>query len=405
MDNKEHIKREVDARVKDEMDARAILDLAAEEKRSTTPEEDVRFEAFIASADVRKARIAKLSALDTDDAAIAEQVRSRIGDVTSSDSGSPEPTRSSENEQIVELVRSMFAEEQNGEIFLPYDETRAIADFSDSASLYVSDFSRQVTVYARTLSPWTSLATVINGDNGRPLILPNLTVDPTTYTPGEGTAITESTPTLGTVTATLISYKALSYVSFESAQDELVGLLPLLARQQGRSIGMAFGSAETTAVLSAATNGGTAGGLGGGGTATFFGLDDLITLAYSAPAPFRIGGVGTWIMANAAISKARKFVDTQGQYLWSPSNQVGQPDILLGFPVYEDPNLSAPASATKSVIFGDPSMWTIKAAGMRVAVSDQFRFSTDQIAIKSVYRAGGALPDATALRYLVSATT
>ena len=95
MDNTELIKREVDARVKDEMDARAILDLAAEEKRSTTPEEDVRFEAFIASADVRKARIQKLSALDTDDAAIAEQVRSRIGNPTNAGSGSPDPATGS----------------------------------------------------------------------------------------------------------------------------------------------------------------------------------------------------------------------------------------------------------------------------------------------------------------------
>ena len=62
-------------------------------------------------------------------------------------------------------------------------------------------------------------------------------------------------------------------------------------------------------------------------------------------------------------------------------------------------------AGTKSVVFGDPSLWTMKASGMRVAVSDQFRFANDQIALKSVWRIAGALPDTLALRYLVSANT
>jgi hypothetical protein len=40
-----------------------------------------------------------------------------------------------------------------------------------------------------------------------------------------------------------------------------------------------------------------------------------------------------------------------------------------------------------------------------VAVSTEYRFNTDQIAIRTVYRAGGALPDATAIAYIVSKNT
>ena len=182
------------------------------------------------------------------------------------------------------------------------------------------------------------------------------------------------------------------------AEDDVIGIMDYLARTQGRALGLAFGSATTTAVLAAATNGGTA-TLG----TPFFGLDDLIDLVYGRAVPYRVAG--SFVMATGAVSKARKLKDLDEQYLWQPSNQAGEPDRLLGFPVYEDPYLATPASATRSVIFGDVSAWVIKQLPLRVAVSTEYLFNTDQVAIKTVYRAGGALPDTAALAYLYSSNT
>ena len=415
METQEYIKREVDARAKAEADARSILDTAAEEKRDLSPEEETRFDAFVAESDKRKARIAKLTTM-AEAAAVGESVRDIIVDAVAVEQ--PADKEGSYSQRIVAAVMETIDVYQRGgkagtiSLDVPWDElairkvhdeVRAISDFADSASLYVSDFSTRVAIYQRTVSPWINLAEVVSADNGRPLILPNLTVDPTAYSPGEGTAITESTPTLGTATATPVSYKALSYVSMEAEEDEVVGLMSLIAKSQGRQLGLDFGSASTTAILAAATNGGTAGGLGGGSTATFIGYEDLLDLKYGRPAPYRL--VGSWVMSNGMIKKTRKFTDTQGQYLWQPAIAQGQPDRFDGQPVYEDPYLAAPASATKSVLYGDASAWTIKQRPLRVAISTEYRFNTDQVAIKSVYRAGGALADATALAYMVSATT
>ena len=229
------------------------------------------------------------------------------------------------------------------------------------------------------------------------------------YTPGEGTAITESTPTIGTAVATPVSYKALAFVSQEMNEDEQVGILPYIARTQGRSLGLQAGSAFTSTIVTAATNGGTATGKGGGGgtagTAVnaFVGYEDLLDLKYGIAAPYRM--VGAWVMANSAIKIARKFKDGQGQYLFQPAIALGQPDMLDGNPVYEDPYLATVASATKSILFGDPTAVIVKQLPLRVATSEQFKFDTDQIAIKTVYRAGAALPDAAAIRYLISANT
>lgn len=300
-------------------------------------------------------------------------------------------------------IRSLY-ESEDGNV-------RAISDFANGASLYVSDFSSQVAVYQRTASPWINLATLVTSDNGRPLVVPTLTGDPTVYTPGEGTAITASDVTLSTVTVTPVGIKALMYVSMEAFEDESINLTSLIARQQARAIGLAYGSTFTTTVLAGINNGGTATGAGGGGgsagtaVATFVGYEDLIDLQYGRAAPYRANGV--WIMANGQIKKTRKYRDGQGNYLWPSENlQAGQPATFLGNAVYEDPNLAAPASATKSVVYGDAAAGLIvKQSPLRVATSSDFKFDTDQIAIKVVQRISLAVQDASALAYLVSAAT
>ena len=403
-----YVDREFEAYRKDDAEARSILDSATEEGRDLTPEEDERFEKLFASAETHRKRADQLAAADQTAADLSEKVRAQIGDQHAED---PEPEKAPMTRSLVDAIkdhreaalRNVDRPDTVIEQGYNEDEIRAIADFSDASALYTSDFSTQVAVYARTASPWIALASVVNANNGRPLVIPALTADPTSYTPGEGTAITETTPTLGEGTATPVSYKALSYVSNEAEEDELIGLMGLIARAQGRSLGLAFGSAATTAILAAATNGGTATGIGGGATATFVGLNDLLTLAYGAAAPIR--SVGVFVMSNGAIQKVRKFTDTVGQYLWQPAVRAGEPPTLDGFPVYEDPNLAAPASATKSIIFGDPKGWIIKQMPLRTAVSTEYRFNTDEVALRTVYRVGGALPDATALRYIVSADT
>jgi len=280
------------------------------------------------------------------------------------------------------------------------DESRAISDFANGASLYMNDFAGRVAMYARTISPWLGLATVVTSDNGRPLLVPTLTGDVTVYSPGEGTAITASDPTLGTVSVTPSGFKALSYISREAFDDESVNLTDVLAASHARAIGLAFGSTATTAVLSGINNGGTATGAGGNGTATstFVGYEDLIDLQLGRAAPYR--QAGSWVMANGMIKKVKKYRDQNGQYLWPAG------DLPLGGRVYEDPYLAAPASATKSVVYGDlGAALIIKATPIRVELSKDFLFDKDQIAIRSVQRIALAVQDPAAAAYLVSANT
>lgn len=392
---------------------REIVSEATEAKRALSAEDEASLEAANADYDRLKAEEDKLVSIN-EKLAAGDVVRSRISSAISG--GGQDDAERTGDRQIMAIVQeakraihdgSEFAER---ELNLRIDHgkvlelsSRAISDFANAGALYMNDFATRVAVYQRTASPLLSVSTVIDADNGRPLVLPNLTVDPSSVSPGEGTAITENSGTQGQATATPISYKTLSYISAEAEEDELVGILQLISKQQGRELGIKAGTAMTASLVSAATNGGTANGLGGGSTAAFFGYEDLIDLKMGRAVGYRQSGA--WLMANGAIKKVRKFTDKNGQYLWQPAIAQGQPDLFDGQPVYEDPGLATPASVTKSVLYGDLSAWVIKQRALRVAVSVDFKFDTDQIAVRTVYRAGGALPDAAAIAYLISANS
>lgn len=383
-------------------EARAILDLAAEEKRSTTPEEDERFDKLADAAAKHKARADELVKRDKDAEIVGEAVRS-MG------VSQPDPTNQrNDYDRLVDLMKETQRAYHGGDKTTEtgFDaEVRAINDFTNSASLYVSEFATNVAVYARTASPWLRVSTVRNSTNGRPLIVPNISADPTTYTPGESTAITESTPTFGTATVTLVGYKGLAYVSMEADEDAMYDVMPYITQTQGRSIGLAFGSAITVVVLAGAQNGGTATGLGGGSTATFIGLEDLWDLKFGRAEPYRSSPGTGWVMSNGLIKKVKKFRDLNGDYLWSSAVAAGTPPTFDGDPVYEDPYLATPASATKSVVYGDLSAVLVKQVPLRFAVSTEYRFNTDELALKAVLRGASAIPDAAALAYLVSANS
>ena len=72
----------------------------------------------------------------------------------------------------------------------------------------------------------------------------------------------------------------------------------------------------------------------GSSPATLISGDDLIELAYSVKTRYLSGpGVG-WVMARSTARVIRQLKDSQNQYLWERNVQAGQPEMLLGFPVY-----------------------------------------------------------------------
>lgn len=86
--------------------------------------------------------------------------------------------------------------------------------------------------------------------------------------------------------------------------------------------------------------------------ASGFNADDLIALVYTLNPRYR--GNARFAMNTATQGYARRLKDSYGQYLWQPSLQLGQPDMVLGFPVttWEDMGTATTANAYP-VGFGD----------------------------------------------------
>ena len=86
--------------------------------------------------------------------------------------------------------------------------------------------------------------------------------------------------------------------------------------------------------------------------------DDIIDLIYALRRPYRKNAV--FIMNDKTIAGIRKLKDGNGQYLWQPSNQAGEPDRVCGYTVYT--SAYAPEDA---IAFGDFSYYNIGDRGTR----------------------------------------
>lgn len=82
-----------------------------------------------------------------------------------------------------------------------------------------------------------------------------------------------------------------------------------------------------------------------------FTTDAIQSLIYDLPSAFT--GNAKFAMNRDTQGKIRLKKDGQGNYLWQPSYQAGQPSSLLGFPLVEVPDMPNVATGAKSILFGD----------------------------------------------------
>ena len=107
-----------------------------------------------------------------------------------------------------------------------------------------------------------------------------------------------------------------------------------------------------------------------GGSLITLDYEDLVDMVYGVAEQYLIR-VGRLADERATAGSFRKLRDgaggTVGAVLWEPSLtagiQGGEPDRLLGYPVYYDSNVAAQGSAAKAAWFGDFSSYYVRQAG------------------------------------------
>lgn len=134
------------------------------------------------------------------------------------------------------------------------------------------------------------------------------------------------------------------------------------------------------------------------GTAGDFVPDDLIKLVYNLKKGYRAGA--TWMLPMLTLFKVRTMKDDQGNYLWRPGIEAGQPSSLLGYAITENEDMPAVAADSNAVLFGDfrRAYTIVDRIGTRV-LRDPFT-NKPNVGFYTTKRVGGMLTDSQAVKAL-----
>lgn len=124
-----------------------------------------------------------------------------------------------------------------------------------------------------------------------------------------------------------------------------------------------------------------------------FAADDIFDLLYNIRGVYRANAA--FLMHRNGVRTVRKFKDNDGQYLWQPSLQAGQPATLSGYPIQESeffPDFVTSGSAGDPLmIFGDFSFyWIVDRIDMSIQRLVERYAEFDQIGFKMRQRVDGA---------------
>lgn len=395
----DYIRQQAEARAKAWEEAKALLDSAAAEKRDLSAEENQTYDRIMADLDSRSQVMETMKAQAEREERAAEAMKGFEAQVKPAVVSVPEINEA-------ELIRSLA----RGEIRSHSFEKRDVTKGSTGAPVPTS-FYDQVIMLARHVGPMLETSTILNTAGGENLQIPSLSAYSTGTVTSEAAAIGESDPTFNAFkTLGAYKYSFLTQISREMVEDAGVDILGFLAQQTGNALGYAVngalttgtGTVQPTGIVTAAGSGIT----GGTGVTGAFTADNLIDLVYSVDTAGRtLPGTG-WQMNAQAISAVRKLKDNAGQYLFSPSLSADARDLLLGYPIFENPAMASPATSAKSVIFGHlPSYFARTVGGLRLDRSDDYAFQNDLITFRATMRVDGNLIQTSHVKYFAGAAS
>ncbi|MEQ8868371.1 MAG: phage major capsid protein, partial [Roseovarius sp.] len=243
----------------------------------------------------------------------------------------------------------------------PPDEIKALTVSNDPQAGYLApaemstEFIRDLVEY----SPIRSIASV-RSITSSSVKYPKRTGVTNARWEGETEESEESAPTFGQLEVVPHKLTTFTDVSNELLNDSggtaEAEVRMALAEDFGKKEGTAFvngtGSGQPEGLMTHADVPETI-----NGSTSALSADKLIELMYALPAMYR--NAGTWMMNGTTLGVIRKLTDGDGNFLWQPSFQAGQPETLLGRPVIEAVDMPDYESGSFPIIFGDFSAYRI----------------------------------------------
>lgn len=160
-----------------------------------------------------------------------------------------------------------------------------------------------------------------------------------------------------------------------------------LARITNRHFTVADGNSRPHGLMARAAVGVTA------ASASAITFDEIMGLIHSVDPAYR--NSAGFMMHDTTLLAIRKLKGGDGQYLWQPSNQVGQPDRLLGYGITPNQHCAVIAESALVIAFGAFNKYKIRdVAGFRLRRLVERYADTDQEGFIAFSRHDGNLLDA-----------
>ena len=234
----------------------------------------------------------------------------------------------------------------------------------------------------------TTIITSANGDKKIPVVASH---GEAVWT-DEGSEYTESDDEFGTVSLGAHKLSTIIKVSEELLNDSAFNLETYIssefARRMGAAEELAFingnGTGKPTGVLNTAEVGVTS------AASNAITTDEIIDLYHSLRTPYRKNAV--FMSSDSTIKPIRKLKDSNGQYLWQPGLQAGQPDTILNRPIHTSAYMPEIESGNKILLFGDLSYyWVADRQGRSFQRLNELFAKSGQVGFRVCQRLDGKL--------------
>lgn len=289
------------------------------------------------------------------------------------------------------------------------EEVRALIVGDDTKGGYLApaEFQTEVIRGILEISPIRQAVRVGSTGAGS-VILPKLTGRPTASWVGEDEERPETTMTYGQIEIPIHEIACYIDVSLRLLEDAAINVESEISSELSQEFALKENAAfshgdgakkplgiQNVAGIPEVVN----------GHATNVNPDKLIALMYSLPQQYRNNG--SWMMNGTTLGVVRTLKDAQGNYLWQPSYQAGQPSSLLGRPVIEDPEMPDIANGAYPIIYGDfnKAYRIYDRVGMSVLRDPYTQATKGMVRFHARRRVGGGPVLTEALRKLKMATS
>jgi HK97 family phage major capsid protein len=298
---------------------------------------------------------------------------------------------------------------------LDVEEQRALSKGTTTAGgfLVPTSMANEIIRSSRDMGAIAQLCNEIRTSGGETLNLPANTVHGTAAWTAESIAYTPSDETFANVALGAHKSTTKIIVSEELVADSQFGLEQFLATEFGERLGVlqntAFvigdGSGKPQGLLATDATANITLHTAAAGSSTAFTYTALVTAVFTLPRQYRSNAV--FVVNDASARNLYLLLDSQNRPLWNVNVAADGPDTFLGYPIYTDPDLPAPAVSKISAIFGDlRRAYTVRRAnGIGMQRQNELHSDNGQIGFRAYERVDGKVTLAAAALALKHSAT